>query len=292
MENEKKCAEDGCSSNKIYGRGLCTVHYQKHRNAGTINNFKTKKELFVRGKCSVDGCNGDVKAKGYCSKHYRRFLKWGNPMHVERQTYKDSQRYCRVDGCDRTILARGLCSKHYSRFKSHGDTEIVKVTHFKGSLKDRIIFWSKKDDKTGCWNWQGARNSDGYGNTTIDNKSVGAHRAAYMAFKGEIPKGMSICHKCDNPACCNPDHLFLGTHTDNIRDMHVKGRANICHGEKCGQSKISRKDAVSIYVSQFLGIPTKELSKKYGIVRDYVRYIQRKKSWKRELDDIDVLYRL
>jgi len=76
----------------------------------------------------------------------------------------------------------------------------------------------------GCWSWRSAKNNR-YKNFKIHGKQIGAHRASWMIYKGEIPDGMCVLHKCDNPICTNPEHLFLGTHEDNIVDMYKKGRS-------------------------------------------------------------------
>lgn len=89
-------------------------------------------------------------------------------------------------------------------------------------------FWSKAErkDKDSCWNWKAYKNRDGYGNFSIDgSRRWNAHRISYAITNGEIPKGMSVCHKCDNPSCVNPNHLFLATHKENMRDKSEKGRA-------------------------------------------------------------------
>jgi len=75
-----------------------------------------------------------------------------------------------------------------------------------------------------CWLWNGAKNWAGYGRLKFERSYFLAHRLAYAATKGVVPKGMRVLHRCDTPACVNPDHLFLGSQADNVRDMCSKGR--------------------------------------------------------------------
>jgi hypothetical protein len=93
------------------------------------------------------------------------------------------------------------------------------------AASDLARFQSKctVDDATGCWLWTGHR-VFGYGHFSMGGKDVRAHRAAWAFYRGAIPNGMFVCHRCDVPACCNPDHLFLGTPKDNCQDMIAKGR--------------------------------------------------------------------
>jgi hypothetical protein len=106
-------------------------------------------------------------------------------------------------------------------------------------------FW-RKVARTGpaeCWLWLAGRNPKGYGRFGMHGSAVFAHRQAYALTVGAIPEGMYVCHRCDNPPCCNPEHLFLGTHADNIRDMTRKGRAD--RDKKRGDLNGSRKHPAS-----------------------------------------------
>ncbi len=84
------------------------------------------------------------------------------------------------------------------------------------------------DDDSGCWVWQGNRSGSGYGLTSFHAEfrgyEAGAHRVYYRTFVGDIPDGLWVLHRCDNPPCVNPEHLFVGTAADNVRDMMAKGR--------------------------------------------------------------------
>ena len=79
---------------------------------------------------------------------------------------------------------------------------------------------------SGCIEWTGAKTATGYGRAHAGGKHWLAHRLFYTVYRGEIPKGMYVCHSCDVPSCVNPEHLFLGTQADNLRDMDAKGRRN------------------------------------------------------------------
>lgn len=128
---------------------------------------------------------------------------------------------------------------------------------------------------TGCWIFtnKGAPSSvpnKAYGRYQTGRKSYMAHRRAYELYHGPIPEGMLVCHRCDNPKCCNPEHLFLGTNEDNTRDALVKSRLRM--GTECGTSKLTRNEVLAIRDDIR---PSGEVSKQYGIHRGSVWTLRR-----------------
>lgn len=115
------------------------------------------------------------------------------------------------------------------------------------------------DPITGCWNYTRSKNNKGYGWFSINGKAIGAHRASWILFKGEIPKGRIVCHRCDNPSCVNPDHLFTGTTQDNRLDCENKGRSNRPVGEQSPWAKLTSED-VLVVRKLFASTPSARMS--------------------------------
>lgn len=91
-------------------------------------------------------------------------------------------------------------------------------------LTEFVVARCSVESESGCWNWNLARDKNGYGKAKVKQKDIRAHRLSWIAFRGEIPIGILVCHKCDNPSCVNPDHLFLGSPQANMDDKVKKGR--------------------------------------------------------------------
>lgn len=141
----------------------------------------------------------------------------------------------------------------------------------------KLLFTKVKISKTGCWEWQGSKTL-GYGSFRIpgiyDDKKILAHRAAYTAFKGElIPKDIFVCHHCDNPKCFNPDHLFLGSQSDNIQDCADKNR--IKSGFKSNLGKYSDQQIEEVKRLLEQGKNGREINEITGISPTHISRIKR-----------------
>lgn len=138
---------------------------------------------------------------------------------------------------------------------------------------------------SGCWESR-AVGLNGYGRVAVDGKRVAAHRLAYAIGVGAIPDGMYVCHKCDNKACCNPSHLFLGTHADNMADMARKGRHWLkqrpgtgVRGEAHRLAKLSEGDVRGIREALSAGYSQREVAKDFGVSQRLVWNIANRRAW-------------
>jgi len=149
----------------------------------------------------------------------------------------------------------------------------------------RIIYSVTISDFEKCWEWKRFINKDGYGTFTLNKKSRLVHRVMYFLFHGEFDNNLSVCHKWDNPKCVNPNHLFLGTRSDNMKDCFNKGRSNIkvvsFKGETNPMSKITRFQAMKIRkMAQSGEVTQRTIADYFGISQAHVSLIKLGKLWK------------
>lgn len=146
------------------------------------------------------------------------------------------------------------------------------------ALRSKFMGWVINDQRIDCWLWCGGRDQDGYGR--FNNTELGtriASRVAYILFIGPIPPGLMVLHKCDNPSCVNPRHLFLGTNKDNMRDAANKGRC--CRGERQNNSKLTTEDVIAIRGEYQFRINSRTLAARYGCTQENILHVVKRTSW-------------
>ena len=132
-----------------------------------------------------------------------------------------------------------------------------------------------------CWIWTAKSNCQGYGTIFMEgHKMVRAHRLAYVLAKGPIPNDICVLHKCDNPSCVNPAHLFLGTHAENMQDKKLKGRNRVPFGERHSSCKLTAAQVVEIRICIESGETQREVARRFNVSQPAVRNIYHRKTWK------------
>jgi hypothetical protein len=147
------------------------------------------------------------------------------------------------------------------------------------SLRDRLLPKVSANAETGCWDWTGSKYDTGYGQFYVRGKHYKAHRVSYELHCQEIPTGLQVLHRCDNRGCVNPDHLFLGTHADNMADKVAKGRQarTSLPGDFNGRAKVTSLDVAEIRSAT--GVSQQILAKRYGISPCQISLILSGKRW-------------
>lgn len=150
-------------------------------------------------------------------------------------------------------------------------------------------FWEKVDKngplilETRCWIWRPSAESNHHGRFHIGKLGkamIGSHRWSYEFNLGPIPNDMLVCHRCDNPPCVNPGHLFLGTSSDNMKDCVQKGRSVNNRGESCGTAKLTNKQVLDIRSRSVCWGSEKRLAKEFGVNPNTICHIRKGRTWK------------
>jgi hypothetical protein len=147
-------------------------------------------------------------------------------------------------------------------------------------LVARVSNYGDEEDGA-CWPCTLSKNKYGYSSVRIGPTSVLAHRAMYWLANGPFDLSLHVCHSCDNPSCCNPMHLFLGTHQENMEDMKRKARRKgIGTGESNGRARLTTSDVEQIRAKRDAGQLLKQLSHAYGVGMSTVSRVCKGENWK------------
>lgn len=140
-------------------------------------------------------------------------------------------------------------------------------------------FWHRVEVTDGCWRWTAFRDKKGYGRLSASRFGIPllAHRVSYVLHRGEIPDSMFVCHHCDNPPCVRPDHLFIGTHKDNMADMASKGRAG---GYRATCAKLTREQVLQARQLTAEGWSAAQIGRLFGVKRATIQRIRRGRTWR------------
>lgn len=185
-----------------------------------------------------------------------------------------SNRICSVDGCEKPGRAAGMCHGHYKRLKTFGSTDVKSGS--KAPLSERFWLYVKRTGENDCWLWTGSKRGS-YGKIKDNRKSLLSHRVSYELHFGVIPDGMLVCHRCDIPGCVNPNHLFLGTQSDNLKDCRDKGRFDQVSGSRQWMSKLTDSEVLEILRD---GRKNVVIAEEYGVSAATISYIKSRKTWK------------
>jgi hypothetical protein len=184
---------------------------------------------------------------------------------------------CTVENCEKTIYAHGFCHMHYQRNRKYGSP----IAGVKNQAPPEERFWRFVEKSNDCWKWNGSK-ANGYGRFSVGSKSDGmflAHRFSWeLHNKQEIPKGMFVMHKCDNPECTNPDHLTLGTPKENTQDMIAKGRKRTVAPVGLGNGK-SLLNEEKVRLIRQSNLPHAVIARQLGVSAGCVRGVRIGRTW-------------
>lgn len=196
---------------------------------------------------------------------------------------------CQCKGCERDAIYLGMCNRHYRRLQKYGSPFVTKLHALRGMPAERRFARLHKKMESGCWEWIGPVEKDGYGvfsatwNGTAYKR---AHRFSWAFHNlSEIPEDMVVCHKCDNPRCVNPDHLWLGSTLENNSDRAKKGRNHVQSGERSNAAILTESQVRSILSDSR---PYAEIAHAYGVAMTTISGIKNRVSWA-HLEDVTIV---
>lgn len=191
-------------------------------------------------------------------------------------------------GVNKVILVGNTGQDPETRY-TPGGSAVTNLTLATSETDWTLFFWSKVDIRESvieCWNWQGAKKPSGYGNVRINGEYKLTHRVAFELASGvKIPAGLQVCHRCDNPSCCNPSHLMLGTNAANFCDMLLKNRQQFSKNKAIGVRNTNAKLTDSSIAEIRRAYAAKEMNQyelaaAYGVSQPCIGAIVRNETWR------------
>lgn len=253
-------------------REWCEGHYSRWRKYGDTLSDKALPPLVKSPYCTISGCDYPEYSSELCASHYNQY-RGITVSGRDASGLKEIDGLCMASGCRNSATADGVLCKEHIRRKNR------KSTSFE---KDDLLFQKIVTD-TGCWIKPHSRTGV-YTHVTVKGRNRGAHRVAYSLWIGscdvdDLGDELYVLHHCDNPPCFNPDHLSLGTPTDNMVDASLKSRLR--QGEGSHYSKLSEQDVRDIrsYYEE-KAISVSEIADRYSIHKVTVYDIVGRKTWK------------
>lgn len=206
-------------------------------------------------------------------------------MHPQHTTEEEiPYGYCQCGCGQKTPIAKQSSTKRNQVIGQplryiHGHNSRVVPPHQKATIEEALWAYSTASAPEDCWEWTGTV-VGGYGTLTYKGKSWLAHRLSYTIHFGEFAAELCVCHRCDNPLCVNPNHLFLGTRADNNLDKMQKNRHVAANGERNGGHRLTADDVREIRRLHSEGTQNAELAKQFGVGKSTISSITLRRSWK------------
>lgn len=270
MSTAGSCSVDDCGQG-VRSRGLCGRHYSMQITRGTTEAY-----VHAVKPCLADGCDRDAWNRGMCTKHHSRWMKYGTTELPVRILNRDTP--CSVPECTRNRRIGLYCESHGRRHRKYGDP--LASAPRKPATDPVDLFWSKvtPGEPDECWPWGGTISSQGYGVYTIRGVQYKAHRLACSIGMGrDIDPGKMACHRCSNPPCCNPAHVYEGDGDTNAADMVAAGRS--LKGRRNNKNRLTVQQVQEVRQARGRQIG-REVAARYGVSVSTIQSIWHNRNWK------------
>lgn len=267
--SKSTCTIEGCQRSRKY-RLYCDMHQDRVRRTGSTDAPEK-----VKQSCKVDGCATPQRARGMCAKHYARWARHGTVEPVGKPRQKDLP--CPVEGCTRNRWYGGYCHAHARRNARYGNP--LGVAPPRPPVDEVALFWANvtPGEPFDCWPWRGSVAASGYGIYSVKGVQYKAHRfACSIGIGRKIDDDKMACHRCSNPICVNPSHLYEGDGLANAGDMVAAGNSQ--RGTKNFHNRLTPAQVQEVR-GMLGGRTAREVADLYGVGPSSIRHIWRGTNW-------------